>query len=154
VINLPGSIHDSKAAVIGRVYDKLEKVYRRNGGKCTADSAFAAKNVDYIIRSSSTVDIESDNRVGLRNRILVNKEATSMRQSAEWGMHSLKSSFPRLKDRFIYEEYGERKLILKMLVLLFNLRARKVGINQIRSVYMPNLERNANDYFVGPLLND
>jgi hypothetical protein len=153
VIILPGSIHDCKAAVIGRVYDKLENVYRRNGAKCTADSAFAAKNVDYIIRSLSTVDIESDGRVGLRNRIRVNKEATSMRQSAEWGMYSLKS-FPRLKDWFLYEEYGERRLNLTMLVLLFNLRARKVGINQIRTVYMPNLERNAYDYFVGPLLNE
>ena len=39
--------------------------------------------------------------------IVVNREATSMRQSAEWGMRSFQSSFPRIKDRIIYEEGSE-----------------------------------------------
>ena len=68
-----------------------------------------------------------------------------MRQSAEWGMRALQASFPRLKDRFIYEENGERRLMMKMCILLHNLRARRVGINQIRSVYLSALEANAND---------
>jgi hypothetical protein len=150
--NVPGSLHDSNIATIGKIYDKLESVYRRNGGKCTADSAFASKNVPYIIKSAQYVDLEDDDGIALRNRIRVNTEATSMRQSAEWGMRALKASFPRLKDRFVYEEYGERKVILKMMLLLYNLRARKVGINQIKNVYMDNLERNANDYFVGQMV--
>jgi hypothetical protein len=73
-------------------------------------------------------------------RIEVNKEATSMSQLAKWGMRALQGSFPRLTDRFIYEENGERKLIIQMCLLLYNLRARKVGINQIRNVYLANLE--------------
>jgi hypothetical protein len=98
------------------------------------------------------VDLESEHRIAIRNRLQINKEATSMHQSAEWGMHAFKASLPRLKDRFIYEEYGERKLILKIMTLLYNLLARKVGISQIQSVYMSHLERNANEFFVGPLL--
>ena len=35
-------------------------------------------------------------------------QATSMRQAAEWGMRAIQSSFPRLKDTFVYEETGER----------------------------------------------
>ena len=71
-----------------------------------------------------------------------------MRQSVEWGMRAIQSSFPRLKDRFTYEENGERKLILKMIILLYNLRARKVGINQIKNTYMPALNVNANHVYL------
>ena len=52
-------------------------------------------------------------------------------------MRALQGSFPRLKDRMIYEERGERRLWLEMIVYLFNYRARRVGLNQILNVYMP-----------------
>ena len=84
--------------------------------------------------------------------ITINTQAKAMRQSAEWGMHSLQSSFPRLKDRFIYEEFGERRLIMKMCLLLYNLRARRVGINEIKNTYMPALNTDANELFVGSLI--
>jgi len=38
------------------------------------------------------------------------------------------------------ETRGERRLILKLLVYLFNYRTNVVGCNQIRSTFMPNLE--------------
>ena len=60
------------------------------------------------------------------------RQATSMRQAAEWGMRAIQSSFPRLKDTFVYEETGERRIVMKMLCLLYNLRARTVGINRRR----------------------
>ena len=60
-------------------------------------------------------------------------------------MLSIQASFPRVKDRFIYEERGERRIVMKMFVLLYNMRARMVGINQIRNTYMPHLNRNANE---------
>ena len=71
-----------------------------------------------------------------------------MHQSAEWGMHGVQSSFPRLKDTLQFKEYGERKVIVSSLLLLFNLRARLVGMNQIRSVSYPALEMNANLEFL------
>jgi hypothetical protein len=67
-----------------------------------------------------------------------------MRQAAEWGMRNIQSSFPRLKDRFVYEEGGEQRRVLKMIVLLYNLCAHLVGINQIRSVYLACLTIDAN----------
>ncbi len=60
-------------------------------------------------------------------------------------MRTLQASFPRLKDRFKYEERGERRIVLKLIVLLYNMRARMVGINQILNTYMPYLDRNANE---------
>jgi hypothetical protein len=78
-------------------------------------------------------------------KIQKKREATSARQTAEWGMLALQASFPRLKDRFVYEERGERRIVLKMMVLLYNMRARMVGINQILNTYMPRLMWDAND---------
>ena len=148
-INLPGNLHDSTIAEWGSVYKKLQAVYERSGGKCTVDSAFNCKKYGKFLIKSSQSDPWSDDI----NDYIVNTEATSMRQSAEWGMRMLQSSFPRLKDRFIYEEHGERLLVLKMCVLVYNLRARRVGINQILNTYMPNLNRDANKHVLGPLLD-
>ena len=84
-----------------------------------------------------------------REELLINREATSMRQSTKWGMRSLQESFPRLKDRFQYEEGGERKLMVKIMLLLFNYKARKVGITQIQNLYMPLLNKYGNSLLRG-----
>lgn len=143
--NCPGSFHDSTVADWGNIYTKLAEVHQRTGGKCTVDSAFSRGRYPFLIKSSQS-DPENP------EDFCVNTEATSMRQSAEWGMRAFQSSFPRLKDRLLYEEKGERRLILKSLILLYNVRARKVGINQIRNTYMKDLERNANVEYVNRLV--
>jgi hypothetical protein len=76
-----------------------------------------------------------------------------MRQSAEWGMRAFQSSMPRIKDRMKFEERGERKVTLTVMILLYNLRARMIGINQLRSFYMGALYRDANVEFVPPLVH-
>lgn len=38
--NVPGSVHDSKIAEWGNIYQKLTNVYETTGAKCTVDSAF------------------------------------------------------------------------------------------------------------------
>jgi hypothetical protein len=42
-----------------------------------------------------------------------------------------------MKDNLRYEEKGERKLILQIILLLYNFRSSQVGQNKITSVYMP-----------------
>ena len=65
-----------------------------------------------------------------RQRFGVNRQATSIQQPPEWGMQCLRQgSFPRIKAKFHYKEKGERKLILQMIVLLYNFHASKVGQN-------------------------
>lgn len=146
--NLPGILHDSTIAEWGGVYKKLKAVYEMSDGKCTVDSAFNCRKYgDFLIKSS-----QSNPYTNNLNDYLVNRDATSMRQAAEWGMRMIQSSFPRMKDRFVYEEYGERRVMMKMLLLLYNLRARRVGINQILNTYMPNLRTDANKEFVPPLV--
>jgi hypothetical protein len=139
-------VHDSTVAEWGNVYQRLENVYNLCGGRCAVDSAFSMKRYPFLVKSSQKHPIAEMAEDFLR-QVQINAEVTSMRQSAEWGMHAIQSSFPRLKERFIYEEQGERKLILKMMILLYNVRARRVGINQIRNTYKAALDVDANDMF-------
>jgi hypothetical protein len=74
-------------------------------------------------------------------------QATSMRQAAEWGMRAVQSLFPRLKDTLVYEDTGEHRILMKMVYLLYNLRTRSVGINQIKNVFMKHLNEDANNEF-------
>jgi hypothetical protein len=121
-------------------------VYLSTGAKCCVDSAFNNVSRDYLYKSCQ--DLLGSSAPTRRERILdlqKKREATSARQTAEWGMLTLQASFPRLKDRFVYEERGERRIVLKMMVLLYNMRARMVGINQILNTYMPRLMWDANE---------
>ncbi len=86
---------------------------------------------------------ESDTEEDMRQDIAKKRQATSMRQSSEWGMRALQSSFPRICDRMPYEQKGERRFAIKMMIYLYNLRARMVGINQIKNVFQPALNRDA-----------
>jgi hypothetical protein len=84
----------------------------------------------------------------------MDRDATSMCQSAEWGMRAFQLTMPHLKDRMKFETHGERRVTLTMMILLYNLQGRAVGINQLKSVYTAPLNHDANIEFVGPLIND
>ncbi len=77
-----------------------------------------------------------------------------MRQSAEWGMQAFQSSMPHIKDWMKFETRGEHKVTLTMMILLYNLCARAVGINQLQSFYAAPIHCDANVEFVTPLLNN
>jgi hypothetical protein len=141
--NVPGSVHDSTIAEIGGIYNKLEHIFSICQGQCTVDSAFARKNHPFLIKSGKK-NVELD-----RRERAIRREATSMRQSAEWGMRCFQSSFPRVKDRIRWEVYGARKHMIKMMVLLYNFRTNMVGINQILNVYKPHLDEDANEMYLG-----
>lgn len=140
-INAPGSMHDSTVAEWGKIYNKLKEAFDEHGGQCVVDSAFSRTHYPFLIKSAQDCVVGSD---GTIESIMTLRQATSARQASEWGMRAFQGTFPRLKDRFIYEERGERKVVLMCMVLLYNLRSRLVGINQILHSYMPHLSVEAN----------
>lgn len=146
VINAPGNMHDSCIADWGDMYDKLEAEFQRSGGRVVVDSAFARGSYPFLIKSAQ----DDRGTEGAFEHIQC-RQATSLRQASEWGMRAFQGSFPRLKDRLTYEERGERKLILWCVVLMFNLRTRLVGLNQILSTFMPELGAEANFFLRGEL---
>ena len=146
-MNLPGAMHDSTIADSGDIYNKLKKVYDKTGASCCVDSAFRTRNQPYIIKSSQITFVGEGETAEEQQLDMQRKaQATSMRQSSEWGMRAIQSSFPRLGDKFPFEKRGERRISMKMIILLYNLRARLVGINQIRNFFMPALNQNAEQY--------
>ena len=73
-----------------RVYEAMEKVFIATGGKVVVDSAFKIGTKEYLIKSSQEDPL--DERL-----LLINRQATSIRQLSEWGMRMIQGSFPRLK---------------------------------------------------------
>ncbi len=61
-------------------------------------------------------------------------------------MDGLKLYLQTAGNTYIQERfYNGWTICLKMLVLLYNMHARMVGINQIRNTYTKHLTRNANE---------
>jgi hypothetical protein len=116
------------------------------GAKCCVDSAFGNVSREYLYKSCQDhLGSDAPTRELRKLDLCKKREATLARQTAECGMRMFQMSFPRLIDRFVYKERGEQRIYLKMLVLLYNICARKVGINQIRNTHMKHLTRNANE---------
>ncbi len=148
-MNVPGAVHDSQVADYRNIYDKLESVYERDGGICTVDSAFGNVTRDYLTKFSQELIHIEDHQ---EQRIA--RDATSMQQSAEWGMRAFQSSMPHImKDWMKFETRGECKVTLTMIIFFYNLRARAVGINQLQCFYTAPLHRDVNVEYVAPLLN-
>jgi len=143
--NVPGCVYDSQVAEFGKMYEKLEDVFRKTGGKCCVDLAFGSMKRKYLYKScqdhlGSKAPTRKERKLDLQKK----RQATSARKTAEWGMLAMQTSFPRIKDRFVYKERGEQRSVLKMFVILYNMGARMVGINQIQNTYMCHLKRDAN----------
>jgi hypothetical protein len=145
-VNAPGTMHDSTMARWGNLYDKVDQLYATMGVKIVVDSAFASERRDSMYKSYQN---NIDQYGNVRQNSQIQRQATAVRQMSEWGMRALQASFPRLKDRMLYEEKGERRLIMNLIVFLYNYRASVVGLNQIQSVYMPWLLRSANGFIDG-----
>jgi hypothetical protein len=106
--NVPGFVHDSLVAEYGNIYNKLEGVYLLSGAKCYVDLAFGSVTRGFLYKPfqdhlGSDVSTRELRKLDLCKK----REATSVRQTAEWGTQMLQTLFPLLKDRFVYKERGE-----------------------------------------------
>ena len=66
----------------------------------------------------------------------MNKESSSVRQLAEHGMRMIQGQFPQTYEKFQLEEFGERKVVTHLLILLCDCQTSKVEINQIMNTFM------------------
>ena len=123
-------------------YDRLGRMFEETGGRVVVDSAFAQGEYPFLMKSAQDYVGSSSNG----GELIRFRQATGVRQSAEWGMRGLQGSFPRMKERFFYEECGERKIVLTSVTLLYNFRAVKVGMNQIQSTFMPHMSCEADQF--------
>jgi DDE superfamily endonuclease len=139
-LNAPGCLHDSTVAWYGGVYQSLEDMYNTHGVRTVVDSAFQIGTGEFLLKSAQ-LDPDVDPEDGGFEKFLENKDATSIRQLSEWGMHQLKSKFPRMNDTIKYETRGHRLLDLSLMVRLYNHQCVSIGMNQILNTYMPGESR-------------
>jgi hypothetical protein len=88
----------------GGLYEKVDDLYTSRGAKIVVDLAFASDWRQSVYKSYQS---NIDNQGNVRQSLQIQRQATLVRQMSEWGMRGLQASFPRLKDRIIYEENGE-----------------------------------------------
>jgi hypothetical protein len=81
-------------------YEKLEQVFEETGGKVVVDSAFHLANNEFIINSGQNV------LVGNQQVVVRARDATSIRQSSEWGMRQFQVLFPQMKDELPWKLKG------------------------------------------------
>jgi len=77
------------------------------------------------------------------------RQLLSFRQTAEWGNRALQGTFGRLRVPLEINYKNRRGDLLETIVRLYQIRTRRVGINQIRSVYMPIWMENEQDEIWG-----
>lgn len=137
----PGSWHDSKVAL--PFYYTLQNQIAEPSA-VIADSAFKSTGamrgrVYTPLKEPALAALESRLRLNpgdaaAKEQLAFNSALVRSRQAAEWHMRSFQGTFARLKLRMSADATNRRRL-LNMAVLLFNLRARRVGVVQIKSVY-------------------
>ena len=136
-LNAPGSWHDSRIAqqIYAKLRDKTPEGYY-----LVADSAFP-KGHDQI-RGRIHAPIKEGTRlpadpIQRAEALAFNRQLLSLRQAAEWGNGMLQRVFGRLRVPLPIRYTRYRAILLELCFRLFNLRTRRVGLSQIRTVYMP-----------------
>ena len=66
--------------------------------------------------------------------VLLNSAATSVQQLSDHGMQMIQGQFPRLIDPGVqFKEFGEWRIVLHLMVCLYNYQTNKIRINHIRT---------------------
>ncbi len=121
------------------IYGKLEDVFRLTGAKCCVDSAFGNMNREYLYKLSQDLFLFGSLALTRQEKKLDLRKKAGNIGATEWGMRMIQTSFPRIMDQFVYKERGEWRICLRMIVLMYNMHARMVGIIQIQNMCMNHL---------------
>ena len=141
--NAPGSWHDSRVAQ--PMYEKL-LTKTPDGFYLVADTAFPRGSLDIAGRIEAPIKHGETFRGTVRaidDRFDFDQQLLSYRQTAEWGMRSIQGSFGRLRLPLPINDEDFRIELLESVFRLHNLRTRRIGYNQIRTVYMPEWRKTA-----------
>ena len=73
---------------------------------------------------------------GDAQELTINRAVTSILQLSEWGMRMIQGKFPRVNDTPIFEDSGDKRVILRLLVHLYNFNCAQVGRNETLYSFM------------------
>ncbi|KAG8716903.1 hypothetical protein FRC08_008564 [Ceratobasidium sp. 394] len=148
VVNAPGSWHDAR--VSQTVYDQLIDDTPDNFF-VIGDTAFPALGEGPCQRIKTPLKrgacVPGDTPEERSEVIRMSGILTSARQAVEWGMRAIQGSFGRLRLPLDANNALWRGVILETCMRLHNVRTSQVGINQIRTVYLPIWTGGQADFF-------
>lgn len=133
--NFPGSWNDSSTSFDFQM-KLIDPRLTWAGGKVASDSAFPVSGLleKKIITPLKDGDLERIPAEARAGAIRMNSAITSVRQAAEWGMGAVEKVWRILLLPLPFSP-EQRRMRLKILYRLYNLRVRTTGISQIRTVY-------------------
>jgi len=143
--NAPGSWHDARLA--HQIYASLRD-HTPPGYYIVADTAFPCGTNDiqgWICAPLKQGQHVQGSVTEINERMAFNREVLSYRQTAEWGMRGIQGALGRLHVPLEIANKDSRGDLIKICIRLHNLRAIRVGINQIRSVYLKCWQETADD---------
>ena len=144
-INVPGSWHDSR--VVQPIYRKLE-LDTPDGFYVVADTAFPrgtqsiAGRIQACVKTGQCMQGTAEQ---IEEQFPFDWELLSYHQTAEWGNCALQGSFGRLRIPLEINDSQRRGDLIETCIRLYNFHVERVGLNQIREVYMPQCRMDAED---------
>lgn len=139
-VNYPWSWQDSKlASSSGLIFTKLGNRMTPPGFSILSDSAFVSElkvangNIMREKKSSETRYIQISAEITPVD-IIMQRFLPSEIPSFEWGMRCLKGTFGRMPLP-LSPDNAKREKIIRTFLHLLNFLTRKIGLNQIRTVY-------------------
>ena len=116
------------------------------------DSAFGSGNWEFLVKFSQGDPMNAD-----AEELTISRAATSIRQLSEWGMRMIQGQFPRVTDTLVFDEVGDRRVVLRLLVHFYNFNCAQVGCNETLTSFMeseegyfghPDITPNANEMVI------
>jgi DDE superfamily endonuclease len=144
-LNAPGSWHDARVAY--PIYKQLLE-NTPDGYYLVADTAFPrgqANIAGRIVAQMKAGERITATQAEIEEKALFDREVISYRQTAEWGMRSIQGSFGRLRLPLSIRNDHQRADLLEICFRLHNLCTRRIGRNQIQSVYMPEWRKTIHE---------
>lgn len=132
-VNYPGSCHDALLATDSRLYETLADKYPKETNLWIAGDTALTGTEPQLKRVLSSVELAGlagDERAMMRE---VNTELSSVRVASEWGIGGIKQAFPGIAR---LESHPHMRLLVQQVIIrLWNLRTRRLGVNQLRNVF-------------------
>jgi hypothetical protein len=143
--NAPGSWHDARVAY--PIYQQLLD-NTPDGFYLISDTAFPHGTADIdgrIVTPMKSGQVFTGTEAEIEEKDLFDHEVVSYRQTAEWGMCSIQGSFGWLRLPLPIDDDNNRANLLEICFRLHNLRTRRIGRNEIQSVYMPEWRKTTQE---------
>eukprot|EP00536_Pseudo-nitzschia_multiseries_P013007 jgi/Psemu1/33833/gm1.33833_g len=118
------------------VFDKAEELFFKYHVMVCVNSAFSVYTGRHhcLVQSLQIGDLDTP------EALLFNQEATAVCRLSEWGMQMIQGQFLHLKAKLILEKFGDQKIIMNLVILLYNYQTSILGHNQILNVFMHQTE--------------